>query len=43
MADVYLHVGLPKTGTTTLQAALDHHVDDLAEQGVLYPGGRHEK
>jgi len=43
MADVFLHVGLPKTGTTTLQAALDHHVDELAEAGVLYPGGRHEK
>ena len=43
MADVFLHVGLPKTGTTTLQAALDHHVDDLAAEGVLFPGGRHEK
>ncbi len=43
MADVFLHVGLPKTGTTTLQAALDHHVDDLAAGGVLFPGGRHEK
>src|SRR5687768_12499027 len=42
MADVFLHVGLPKTGTTTLQAALDHHVNDLANAGVLYPGGRHE-
>ena len=43
MADVFLHVGLPKTGTTTLQAALDRHADDLAAAGILYPGGRHEK
>lgn len=43
MADVFLHVGLPKTGTTTLQAALDRHVDELAAAGVLFPGGRHEK
>ena len=41
MADVHLHVGLPKTGTSTIQAALDARVTSLAEAGVLYPGGRH--
>ena len=32
-----LHVGLPKTGTTYLQAVLAHHRDALREAGVLYP------
>ena len=41
MAEVYLHVGLPKTGTSTIQAALDARVGSLAQAGVLYPGGRH--
>ncbi|GAA1479226.1 hypothetical protein GCM10009623_36720 [Nocardioides aestuarii] len=41
MVDVHLHVGLPKTGTTSIQAALDSHADALADAGVLYPGGRH--
>jgi hypothetical protein len=41
MADVHVHVGLPKTGTTSIQAALDTHTAALAEAGVLYPGGRH--
>ena len=41
MSDVHLHVGLPKTGTSTIQAALDAHVDALEAAGVLYPGGRH--
>lgn len=36
---VFLHVGLPKSGTTYLQAVLDHHKDLLArEHGLLYPG-----
>ena len=34
---VVLHVGLPKTGTTYLQAVLAHHRDALREAGVLYP------
>jgi hypothetical protein len=34
---VVLHVGLPKTGTTYLQAVLTHHRDALRETGVLYP------
>ena len=40
MADVYLHVGLPKTGTTTIQSALEDRADALRDAGVLYPGGR---
>ena len=36
-ATVVLHVGLPKTGTTYLQAVLAHHRDALREAGVLYP------
>ena len=34
---VVLHVGLPKTGTTYLQALLAHHRDALRGAGVLYP------
>jgi hypothetical protein len=34
---VVLHVGLPKTGTTYLQALLAGHRDALREAGVLYP------
>ncbi len=36
---VYLHVGLPKTGTTFLQASLLQNRGALHEDGVLYPGG----
>jgi hypothetical protein len=38
---VYIHVGLPKTGTTYLQAALQGAQKDLAARGVLYPGDDH--
>lgn len=41
MADVFLHVGLPKTGTTTLQAELEQRGHALVRAGVLFPGGRH--
>lgn len=41
MADLHLHVGLSKTGTSTIQAALDARVHTLAAAGVLYPGGAH--
>jgi hypothetical protein len=34
---LYLHVGLPKSGTTFLQALLDSNRDRLLEGGVLYP------
>ncbi len=33
----FVHIGLPKTGTTYLQAVLAHHRDALRESGVLYP------
>lgn len=33
-----LHVGLPKTATTTIQHVMDSMKPALAEQGVLYPG-----
>ena len=41
MADVFLHVGLPKTGTTTIQGALVERAGALTAHGVLVPGGRH--
>lgn len=37
---VYLHVGLPKTGTTYLQSVLWDNKRRLAGQGFLVPGGR---
>jgi len=37
MADVYLHVGPVKTGSTYLQNLLWSHRDDLARQRVLLP------
>jgi hypothetical protein len=39
MADVFLHVGLYKTGTTTIQRALEATTGQLAAAGVLFPGG----
>src|ERR1700712_802256 len=37
---VYLHVGLPKTGTTYVQTVLWENRPALAEQGIVYPGVR---
>jgi hypothetical protein len=34
---VYLHIGLPKTGTTAVQEMLWHNRDALAAAGVCYP------
>ncbi len=34
---VFLHVGLPKTGTTYLQGLMAEHRDELRAAGVLYP------
>lgn len=34
---LYLHVGLPKSGTTSLQETLRHHRDLLAEHGWCHP------
>jgi len=39
---VYLHVGVPKSGTTFLQASLAENKPALKEAGVLYPSG-HER
>lgn len=35
---VYVHLGVPKTGTTYLQEILWNNRDALARAGVLYPG-----
>ncbi len=37
---VYLHIGLPKTGTTFLQHALAANRSELLKQGLIYPGER---
>ena len=39
LPDVFLHVGLYKTGTTTIQGALAATAEQLAAAGVLFPGG----
>jgi hypothetical protein len=43
VTDVHLHIGLHKTGTTSVQAALTHRAAALAEAGVLVPGGGHRE
>ncbi len=37
---VFLHVGLPKSGTTYLQDCLWEHRGELLERGLSYPGPR---
>jgi hypothetical protein len=37
MAIIYLHIGAPKTATSTLQGVLAKNYDRLLQQGVLYP------
>ena len=39
MVDVMLHVGLPKTGTSTIQLALQQNREALRDAGVLFPAG----
>jgi hypothetical protein len=34
---IFVHVGLPKTGTTFLQDLMREHADALAAEGLLYP------
>ena len=34
---ILLHIGSPKTGTTTLQRTLYASRDTLADRGILYP------
>jgi hypothetical protein len=40
---VFVHIGLPKTGTTYLQAAMWSNKDRLRRAGVLVPGARHRR
>ena len=35
---IYLHIGLPKTGTTFVQQVLARNRETLRDQGLLYPG-----
>lgn len=37
---VFLHVGLPKSGTTYVQAVLAKNKAELQDHGLLYPGDR---
>ena len=37
---IFLHVGLPKTGTTTLQSAFHRSRTSLLADGMLFPGER---
>lgn len=37
--DLFVHIGMPKTGTTAIQHFLTGNRSKLAEQGVLYPVG----
>ena len=37
MATVYLHIGAPKTATSTLQSVLAANYGGLLRGGVLYP------
>lgn len=41
MPEVFLHVGLPKTGTTSIQSAMDASVESLGKAGILVPAGGH--
>jgi hypothetical protein len=38
VATIYIHIGAPKTATSTLQSTLANHCDRLLASGVLYPG-----
>ena len=37
MRSAFIHVGMPKSGTTAIQTALDTHRGDLARQGLCNP------
>ncbi len=39
---LYFHIGLPKSGSTYLQAALGNHREALKERGFVYPFVRQE-
>ncbi len=34
---IYLHIGLPKTGTSSIQSFLFHNREELATSGLFYP------
>lgn len=34
---LYLHIGLPKTGSTTIQRFVTTHLDELARNNLIYP------
>jgi hypothetical protein len=38
---VYVHIGLGKTGTSTIQKALEEQREALAELGIHVPGEKH--
>jgi hypothetical protein len=40
MRRAFVHIGMPRTGTTSLQAVLCAHRHELARAGVLYPNLR---
>ncbi|NUR07518.1 MAG: hypothetical protein HOQ22_12430 [Nocardioidaceae bacterium] len=40
---VFLHIGLPKTGTTFLQASLEQNKPALKEAGIRYPSGKDDR
>jgi len=37
---VYIHIGVHKTGTSTIQNLLSNNRDVLKEQGIIYPGNK---
>ena len=37
MATIYIHIGAPKTATSTLQSTLAGNYRKLLKNGVLYP------
>ncbi|WP_246456391.1 hypothetical protein [Nocardioides mesophilus] len=39
---VLVHVGAPKTGTSSVQDVLFRHRHELADEGLLYPADRHD-
>lgn len=38
MKTLHLHIGSPKTGTTSIQKTFHNNRNELAQQGFLYPG-----
>ncbi len=38
MKTLHLHIGSPKTGTTSIQKTFDSNRNELVDQGFLYPG-----